>query len=74
MAFKINVSHKGKTYKLETENEVVVGKKIGETLSGSDLDEKKLTKAVTLSIEKYCGVMEMFRSFSTVKTNVFFNK
>ena len=39
MAFKINVSHKGKTYKLETENEVVVGKRIGETLSGSDLDE-----------------------------------
>ena len=39
MAFKINVSHNGKTYKLETENEVLVGKKIGESLSGSDVDE-----------------------------------
>ena len=34
MAFKINVSHKGKTYKLETENEALVGKKIGETGMG----------------------------------------
>ena len=32
MAFKINISDKGKTYKLESESEVVVGKKIGETL------------------------------------------
>jgi len=39
MPFKINVSHKGMTYKLESENEIVVGKKIGETLSGSDLNE-----------------------------------
>jgi small subunit ribosomal protein S6e len=39
MPFKINVSHNGKTYKLESENEVVVGKKIGETIQGSDLDE-----------------------------------
>jgi ribosomal protein S6E (S10) len=39
MPFKINVSDKGKTYKLETENEVGVGKKIGETLKGDDLDE-----------------------------------
>ena len=39
MAFKINVSHNGKTYKLESENEVVVGKKIGETLNGTDLNE-----------------------------------
>jgi ribosomal protein S6E (S10) len=39
MPFKINVSHNGKTYKLESENEVVVGKVIGETISGSDLDE-----------------------------------
>jgi small subunit ribosomal protein S6e len=39
MAFKINVANKGKTYKLETENEVLIGKKIGETLDGSDLSE-----------------------------------
>jgi len=37
MVFKINVSHKGKTYKVETENEVLVGKKIGDTISGTDI-------------------------------------
>lgn len=31
---------------------------------GSELDQKKLDKAVNLSVEKYCGVMEMFRKFS----------
>ncbi len=38
---------------------------------GNDLDEKKLQKAVDLSVEKYCGVMEMFRQFSelTVETH-----
>lgn len=39
MPFKINVSQKGKTYKLESENEVLIGKKIGEELDGSDLSE-----------------------------------
>lgn len=39
---------------------------------GKDLDEKKLTKAVNLSIEKYCGVMEMFRQFAKVKTKIHF--
>ncbi|MFI1744648.1 OsmC family protein [Thalassobellus sediminis] len=38
---------------------------------GNDLNEKKLQKAVDLSVEKYCGVMEMFRQFSelTVETH-----
>lgn len=40
---------------------------------GNDLNEKKLTKAVNLSVEKYCGVMEMFRKFSDVKTNIHFH-
>lgn len=39
MPFKINVSHNGKTYKLESENEVLVGKNIGDSIEGSDLDE-----------------------------------
>ncbi len=38
MAFKINVSHKGKTYKVETESEVLVGKKIGDKIKGEDVD------------------------------------
>lgn len=33
---------------------------------GTDLPEKKITKVVNLSVDKYCGVMEMFRQFSTV--------
>lgn len=41
---------------------------------GDDLNEKKLQKAVDLSIEKYCGVMEMFRQFSELKTETHFHK
>ncbi|CAL2092420.1 OsmC/Ohr family protein [Tenacibaculum sp. 190524A02b] len=42
--------------------------------TGTDLDEDKITKAVNLSIEKYCGVMEMFRKFATIKTNIHFHQ
>lgn len=38
--------------------------------SGKDLNAKKIKKAVDLSVEKYCGVMEMFRQFAEVKTNI----
>ncbi len=41
---------------------------------GRDLKEDKINKAVDLSIEKYCGVMEMFRQFSELKTEVHFHK
>ena len=41
---------------------------------GADLSEKKLQKAVDLSIEKYCGVMEMFRQFSEVIIETHFHK
>jgi small subunit ribosomal protein S6e len=37
MAFKVNVSEKGKTYKVETDNESLIGKKIGEVISGSEV-------------------------------------
>jgi len=37
MPFKINISDKGKTFQLETELEMPVGKKIGETIQGSDI-------------------------------------
>lgn len=36
MAFKINVSHKGKTYKVETENEGLIGMSIGQKVSGDE--------------------------------------
>ncbi|MBT8273260.1 MAG: OsmC family protein [Bacteroidia bacterium] len=40
---------------------------------GEDLPQGKINKAVDLSIEKYCGVMEMFRQFAEIKTNVHFH-
>ncbi len=41
---------------------------------GPNLDEKKLQRAVDLSVEKYCGVMEMFRKFSEVEIEIHFHK
>ncbi|MGC6438954.1 MAG: OsmC family protein [Flavobacteriaceae bacterium] len=40
--------------------------------SGPNIDEKKCRRAVQLSIEKYCGVMEMFRRFATIHTSIHF--
>lgn len=40
---------------------------------GDNLDEDKINKAVKLSIDKYCGVMEMFRKFAEVKTATHFH-
>lgn len=37
---------------------------------GKDLKESKINRAVDLSVDKYCGVMEMFRQFATIKTTV----
>lgn len=37
---------------------------------GKNLDREKLQKTVDLSVEKYCGVMEMFRRFAEVKVTV----
>lgn len=42
---------------------------------GSHLEEKKLQRAIDLSVEKYCGVMEMFRQFAELEIKtVFHNK
>ncbi|MBU1136301.1 MAG: 30S ribosomal protein S6e [Nanoarchaeota archaeon] len=37
MPFKINISEKGKTFKLEADTEFLIGKKIGEKISGKEL-------------------------------------
>ncbi|MFA6022754.1 MAG: S6e family ribosomal protein [Candidatus Pacearchaeota archaeon] len=37
MAFKVNISDKGKTYHLETESEELIGMKIGDKLAGNVL-------------------------------------
>ena len=42
--------------------------------SGNNLNEEKLTRAVDLSVEKYCGVMHMFRSFAEIEIKINFNK
>ncbi|WP_461532498.1 OsmC family protein [Sinomicrobium sp.] len=41
---------------------------------GAALDEKKLQRAVDLSVEKYCGVMEMFRHFAKIDIKTFFHQ
>ncbi|GAA4801509.1 OsmC family protein [Litoribaculum gwangyangense] len=41
---------------------------------GNELNEKRLQKAVDLSVEKYCGVMEMFRQFSEMEIKTHFHK
>lgn len=41
---------------------------------GSNLKEDKLQKAVDLSVEKYCGVMEMFRRFAQLEIKTVFHK
>ncbi len=40
---------------------------------GKDLNEKKIKKAVDLSVEKYCGVMEMFRQFSKLDIEIHYH-
>ncbi|MEA3248358.1 MAG: S6e family ribosomal protein, partial [Nanoarchaeota archaeon] len=39
MTFKINVSHNGKTYKVETEDEKLVGYSIGDKIKGEEISE-----------------------------------
>ncbi|MDD5193787.1 MAG: S6e family ribosomal protein [Candidatus Nanoarchaeia archaeon] len=60
MAFKINVSDKGKTLKLESENENLIGKKIGETIEGkelsSDLDGYEIEITGTSDIAGKAGL------------------
>ena len=41
---------------------------------GSDLQEDKINKAVKLSVDQYCGVIEMFRQFAKVTTEVYLHK
>lgn len=40
---------------------------------GTNLNEDKLKKAVDLSVQKYCGVMEMFRRFAVLEIKTIFH-
>ena len=48
--------------------------KVDYHFAGTNLQEDKINKAVTLSVEKYCGVMEMFRRFAEIKTEIFLHE
>jgi putative redox protein len=39
---------------------------------GSDFKKAKIQKAIDLSIDRYCGVMEMFRGFAEITTEVIY--
>ncbi len=39
MVFKLNISDKGKAWKVESSSESIIGKKIGEEVDGSELSE-----------------------------------
>lgn len=41
---------------------------------GQELNQKKCERAVQLSIEKYCGVMEMFKQFAEVNIEIFYHE
>lgn len=41
---------------------------------GSNLNVERLNRAVDLSVEKYCGVLEMFRKFAKVEVKTMFHK
>ncbi|MFD1293041.1 OsmC family protein [Lutibacter holmesii] len=40
------------------------------TFIGSEFKKAKIEKAVNLSVERYCGVMEMFRQFADVSIEI----
>lgn len=37
---------------------------------GSDFQKDKIEKSVKLSVDRYCGVMEMFRKFAEITTEI----
>ena len=41
---------------------------------GANLNQERLQRAVDLSVEKYCGVMEMFRKFSDLEISTHFHE
>jgi putative redox protein len=44
--------------------------KVDYYFTDSNLQPEKIQKAVNLSVTKYCGVMEMFRQFAEVSTEI----
>jgi putative redox protein len=44
--------------------------KVDYHFTDSNLQPEKIQKAVNLSVTKYCGVMEMFRQFADIETEI----
>lgn len=40
----------------------------------ANLQTAKIEKAVNLSVERYCGVMEMFRQFAKIETEIHYHQ
>ena len=48
--------------------------KVDYHFTDAELQPEKIQKAVNLSVTKYCGVMEMFRKFAEVETEIHLHK
>ena len=63
MPFKINVADKGKTFKVETENEDLVGQVIGDKIDGKlfsdDLEGYELEITGTSDKSGFCGLPDV---------------
>lgn len=47
--------------------------KVDYYFSGSNIDHTKVEKAVNLSVDRYCGVFEMFRKFSDISHEIHYS-
>lgn len=47
--------------------------KVDYRFEGANIDKTKVEKAVNLSVDKYCGVYEMFRKFSDVSFEIHYS-
>ena len=63
MAFKINVAYKGKTFKVETEDEKLVGYSIGDKIDGKEISEDltgyEIEITGTSDKAGFCGMAEI---------------
>ena len=47
--------------------------KVDYHFTGEDIDKEKVKKAVNLSVDRYCGVYEMFRKFSDISFEIHYD-
>jgi len=63
MVFKINIGFKGKTFKVETEDEMLIGYSLGDKIKGEEISEKlkgyELEITGTSDKAGFCGVLSI---------------